>query len=189
MQCIGQLTLFALGVNGNSSGAEEFSLSRMLTSKGFRKPMRLARGVDWSTADIRAALALRLTTEGLMLRRSVKLAALLGLGAVPVLLALGPVGHDCGMSVSSRKHRCKRQPTDASAAKQGLLHQQDPPGMFLSRRGYRGEACAAGCAQSMITESGELAVTSAGCLRADMRLRLACRRDLLAVNCKSSGQR
>ena len=38
----------------------------------------------------------------------------------------------------------------------------------------------------MTTESGELAETSAGCLRADMRLRLACRRDLLAVNCKST---
>ena len=92
MQFNCQLTLFALGVKGNNSDAEEFSLSRMLMSKGFRKPMRLARGVDWSTADIRAALALRLTTEGLMLRRSVKLDALLGLGPVPVLLALGPVG-------------------------------------------------------------------------------------------------
>lgn len=112
--------------------------------------MRLARGVDWSTADIRAALALRLTTEGLMLRRSVKLEAFLGLGPVPVLLALGPEGHGSVMSVI----RCKRQPADASARKQSLYYQQDPPGMFLSRRGYRGEACATGCAQSVITESG-----------------------------------
>ena len=92
--CNGLPTLFALGVNGNSSeagDAEEFSLSRMLMSKGLKKG-RLARGVELSTADMRAAVALRLTTDGLMLRRSVKLDAFLGLGPVPVLLALGPAG-------------------------------------------------------------------------------------------------
>lgn len=94
--CKGLLTLFALGVNGNSSeagDAEEFSLSRMLMSKGLKKQVRLARGVELSTADMRAAFALRLTTDGLMLRRSARLDAFLGLGPVPVLLALGPAGH------------------------------------------------------------------------------------------------
>lgn len=93
-------TLFALGVNGSSSeagAAEEFSLSRMLMSKGLKKG-RLARGVEQSTADMRAAFALRLTTDGLMLRRSARLDAFLGLGPVPVLLALGPA--ECKSIVS-----------------------------------------------------------------------------------------
>ena len=95
--CKSLLTLFALGVNGNNSeagAAEEFSLSRMLMSKGLKKLVRLARGVELSTADMRAAFALRLTTDGLMLRRSVRLDAFLGLGPEPVLLALGPAGHN-----------------------------------------------------------------------------------------------
>ena len=98
--CSSLPTLFALGVNGNSSEAgvaEEFSLSRILMSKGLKKG-RLARGVELSTADMRAAFALRRTTDGLMLRRSVRLDAFLGLGPVPVLLALGPAG--CGNAVS-----------------------------------------------------------------------------------------
>lgn len=68
-----------------------FSLSRMLTFSGLRRPGRLTRGVELSTADMRAAFALRLTTEGLMLLRSVKAGAFLPLGAAPDLLALGPV--------------------------------------------------------------------------------------------------
>ena len=70
-----------------------FSLSRMFTSRGFRKPARLLmRGVELSTADMRAAFALRLTTEGLRLRRSAELDAFLAdLGTAPDLLALGPV--------------------------------------------------------------------------------------------------
>ena len=89
------LTLSALGVKGNSKDGlaeDEFSLSRMFTSRGFRKPARLVmRGVELSTADIRAAFALRLTADGLMLRRSAEVAAFLAdLGMVPVLLALGP---------------------------------------------------------------------------------------------------
>ena len=47
--------------------------------------------MELSTADIRAAFALRLTADGLMLRRSAEVAAFLAdLGMVPVLLALGP---------------------------------------------------------------------------------------------------
>ena len=79
------------GNNSEVGDAEEFSLSRMLMSRGFRKPVRLARGVELSTADMRAAFALRLTTDGLVLRRSVRVDAFLGFGPVPVLLALGPV--------------------------------------------------------------------------------------------------
>ena len=87
------LTLSALGVKGSSKdGLAAFSLSRMFTSRGFRKPARLAtRGVELSTADMRAAFALRLTADGLMLRRSAEMAAFLAdLGMAPVLLALGP---------------------------------------------------------------------------------------------------
>ncbi len=90
------LTLSAFGVKGNSRDGlaeAEFSLSRMLTSRGLRKPARLlVRGVELSTADMRAAFALRLTTEGLMLRRSAELKVFLAdLGTAPVLLALGPI--------------------------------------------------------------------------------------------------
>ena len=68
----------------------EFSLSRMLTFKGFRKPARLVvRGVELSTADMRAALARRLTADGLTLRRSAD-GFLADLGRAPDLLALGP---------------------------------------------------------------------------------------------------
>ena len=65
-----------------------FSLSSMLTLRGFKRPARLMRGVELSTADMRAAFALRRTTDGLMLLRSVK--AEVFLGVMPVLLALGP---------------------------------------------------------------------------------------------------
>lgn len=171
--CKGLLTLFALGVNGNNSeagDAEEFSLSRMLVSKGLKKQVRLARGVELSTADMRAAFALRLTTDGLMLRRSVWLDAFLGLGPVPVLLALGPAGRQ--KVRDQQEGTCKQQPVDTSKQTKHCSD-RNPPGMFLSRRGYRGEACAAGCAQSMATVLWELSVISAGCLRADIRLRLA----------------
>ena len=72
-------------------------------SKGLKKG-RLARGVELSTADIRTAFALRLTTDGLMLRRSVRLVVFLGLGPVPVLLALGPAGRgDTDSGISNKK--------------------------------------------------------------------------------------
>ena len=101
--CISVPTLFALGVNGNSNeagDAEEFSLSRMLMSKGLKKG-RLARGVELSTADMRAAFALRLTTDGLMLRGSVRLDAFLDSGPVPDLFALGPAGRGSSVSGTS----------------------------------------------------------------------------------------
>ena len=88
------LTLLAFGVKGSKidDAAEAvFSLSRMLTFSGLSRPGRLARGVELSTAVMRAAFALRLTTEGLMLLRSVKAGAFLAFGVTPVLLALGPV--------------------------------------------------------------------------------------------------
>ena len=104
------LTLFALGVKGSKSEGpyvEEFSLSRMLTSRGFKKPVRLVRGVELSTADMRAAFALRLTTEGLMLRRSGMLAAFLGLGPAPVLLALGPAKHYQHVCIRNEEDRAR----------------------------------------------------------------------------------
>ncbi len=89
------VTLSALGVKGSRRDGfaeAEFSLSRMFTSRGFKKPARLlVRGVELSTADMRAAFALRLTTDGLRLRRSTELDAFLAdLGTAPDLLALGP---------------------------------------------------------------------------------------------------
>lgn len=88
------LTLLAFGVKGSrmdDAAATVFSLSRILTLSGLSKPGRLARGVELSTAVMRAAFALRLTTEGLMLLRSVKAEAFLDFGVTPDLLALGPV--------------------------------------------------------------------------------------------------
>ncbi len=90
------VTLSALGVKGSRRAGfaeAEFSLSRMFTSRGFKKPARLLmRGVELSTADMRAAFALRLTTDGLRLRRAAELDAFLAdLGTAPDLLALGPV--------------------------------------------------------------------------------------------------
>jgi len=89
------VTLSALGVKGSKRDGfaeAEFSLSRMFTFRGFNKPARLLmRGVELSTADMRAAFALRLTTDGLRLRRSAELDAFLAdLGTAPDLLALGP---------------------------------------------------------------------------------------------------
>jgi len=82
------VTLSALGVKGSRRDGfaeAEFSLSRMFTSRGFKKPARLlVRGVELSTADMRAAFALRLTTDGLRLRRSTELDAFLAdLGTAP----------------------------------------------------------------------------------------------------------
>ena len=89
------VTLSALGVKGSRRDGfaeTEFSLSRMFTFRGFNKPARLLmRGVELSTADMRAAFALRLTTDGLRLHRSAELNAFLSdLGTAPDLLALGP---------------------------------------------------------------------------------------------------
>ena len=88
------LTLLALGVKGSRmevAAETVFSLSRMLTFSGFRRPGRLARGVELSTADISAAFALRLTSEGLMLLRSVRAEGFLAFGVMPDLLALRAV--------------------------------------------------------------------------------------------------
>ena len=91
------------GSRSEASETDEFSLSRMLTFRGFRKPARLARGVELSTADMRAALALRLTTEGLLLRTSAGLNAFLTFGPAPDLLALGPTVDDGHMR---QRQRC-----------------------------------------------------------------------------------
>lgn len=88
-------------------GAAEavFSLSRMLTLRGFNRPTLLIRGVELSTADMRAAFALRLTTDGLMLLRSVK--AEVFFGVTPDLLALGPVAQrNTSETTSQQPYNC-----------------------------------------------------------------------------------
>lgn len=169
-------TLSALGVKGSSRvgfAEAEFSLLRMFTSRGLRKPARLlVRGVELSTADMRAAFALRLTTDGLRLRRSSELHAFLAdLRTAPDLLALGPA--DVQLWGEARLPYAMGQEMEAGGRRQAWQHPQCSPGVILSRRGYRGETCAAGFDKPTDDSFAARLLTSDGCLNAERRLRFA----------------